>query len=105
LQIGLGRFFPLIGLGFLVFLALIGIGIVTGLLVAVPIVRYFTQLIITPMIMLFMALFVGTPTCVVEQVGTVRSLGRSQELTKGSRWRLLGLFLVTVIPGLIISVL
>jgi hypothetical protein len=105
LQISLGRFFPLIGLGFIVFLTLIGIGIVTGLLVAVPIVKYFAWLMIIPAMMLFMAWSMGTPICVVEQVGPVRSLGRSQELTKGSRWRILGLFLVTAIPGLIISVL
>jgi len=105
LQVSLGRFFPLIGLGFIVFMTLIGIGIVTGLLVAVPIVRYFTPLIIIPVMMLFMAWSMGTPVCVVEQVGPVRSLGRSQELTKGSRWRILGLFVLTIIPGLIISVL
>jgi hypothetical protein len=105
LQVSLGRFFPLIGLGFIIFMTLIGIAIVTGLLAAVPIVVYFTPLIIIPVVTLFVAWSMGTPACVVEQVGPVRSLGRSQELTKGSRWRILGLFLLTAIPGLIISVL
>jgi hypothetical protein len=47
--------------------------------------------------------FVTTPVCVVERVGPFRSLGRSRQLTKGHRWRILGLVLLIAIPGLIVG--
>src|SRR5262249_28346009 len=38
--------------------------------------------------------------CVVERLGPWRSLRRSQELTKGHRWKILGLALLIIIPSL-----
>jgi hypothetical protein len=50
-----------------------------------------------------LAWFVALPVCVVERLGPIRSLGRSRQLTKGYRWRILGLMLpmalITLIAG------
>ena len=39
--------------------------------------------------------FVALPACVIEKLGPFASFGRSRALTKGSRWRLFGLILLT----------
>lgn len=72
---GMSRIFPL-------FLASIlgGIGIGLGML-----------LLIIPGIMLLCRWAVMTPACVVEHLGAVESLKRSAELTKGYRWKVLGI--------------
>jgi len=85
LQIGLRRFFPIIGLALLVS--------ILGMLSAI--------LLIFPALMLFTRWFVGTPACVVEQLGPLRSMGRSAELTKGHRWKVFGLLAALTVLGLI----
>jgi hypothetical protein len=46
---------------------------------------------------------VAMPVCVVEQLGPFGSLGRSRQLTKGHRWKIVGLQMVVIIPALIIG--
>ena len=53
--------------------------------------------------MLLMMWSMGMPACVVERLGPFRSLARSRALTKGRRWRILGLLLLTLIIGRIVS--
>jgi hypothetical protein len=88
---GLARFFPVLGVYILMTLA-IGIGLV---------------LLIVPGMILGMMLFVSLPACIVEKQGPYRSLKRSAELTKGNRWRILGiailLYLGNVIGGGIVK--
>jgi MFS family permease len=85
--IGLRRLFPIVGLTIVMVLAL-GLAAI---------------LLIFPAVMLAMMWFVATPVCVVEQVGPLRSMGRSRELTKGHRWRIFGMLLVIVIPAMIVG--
>jgi uncharacterized membrane protein len=87
LKVGLHRFFPIIGLAIIMGVALM----------------FTSMLLIFPGLILYMMWFVATPVCVVEQLGPVRSLGRSRELTKGHRWKLFGLTLVILIPALIVA--
>jgi branched-subunit amino acid transport protein AzlD len=54
--------------------------------------------------MLLLRWSMGAPVCVVELLGPFRSLGRSRELTKGYCWKILGLLLLSLIPGLILGV-
>jgi hypothetical protein len=86
-RIGLRRFFPIVGLAIsmtiLIFLASI--------------------LLVVPGLILFVMWFVATPACVVEGLGPFRSMGRSRELTKGHRWKVLGLQLAILIPALIVG--
>jgi hypothetical protein len=102
LQVGLDRFFPLLGLGLVAGLAIVGPGIAAGILSLSPL-KYASPLIFIPVIMLFLMWSVSTPVCVVERLGAFGSLARSRELTKGHRWKILGLLLVTIIPGVIIA--
>ena len=69
---------PLIGVGLLVYF-----GIVLGMI-----------LLIVPGIILALMWSVSVPALVEERRGVVASMSRSRALTKGSRWRLFGLFLV-----------
>jgi hypothetical protein len=86
-QVGLGRFFPIVGLAISMGLA----------------VMFASILLIIPGLILYMMWIVATPACVVERLGPFRSMGRSRALTKGHRWKILGLFLLTLIPVAIIG--
>jgi hypothetical protein len=52
------------------------------------------NLLIIPGLILYVVWFVGLPACVVERVGPWTSFRRSQELTKGYRWKILALALL-----------
>ena len=56
-----------------------------------------TLLLIIPGIILTFALYVALPVAVVERPGVVKSLRRSAELTKGSRWAIFAIALITSI--------
>jgi uncharacterized membrane protein len=74
----LGHMGPLIGAALLVSLG-IGLGMVA---------------LVVPGVMAMVAWFVAAPACVVERLGATASIGRSAQLTKGYRWRILGLLIV-----------
>jgi len=105
LRVALGRFFPLIGLVLLIFLAIFGLGllvaVVAGALAVVPGLAVLTPVLgflsIVPYFMLIIMWSVARPACVVERLGPLRSLGRSRELTRGHRWKILGLILLTFV--------
>jgi hypothetical protein len=66
-------------------------------------------LLIVPGIVVGLMFSLTVPVVMAERLGPVRSLGRSRALTKGHRWRLLGLFLVvlatTATPAMLAAVL
>jgi hypothetical protein len=78
LQRAFARFFPLIGLGILWSVALM-----IGFL-----------LLIVPGFILLCMWAVVVPACVVEGLGPIASMSRSAALTKGYRWKILGLLLL-----------
>jgi len=80
LNVALRSFWPLIGL------ALAGLLIVVGLVV-----------LIVPGLVLSTLWFVALPACVIEQLGPWTSLRRSRELTRGHRWKVLGLTVLLMI--------
>jgi hypothetical protein len=84
-KVGLARFLPVVGVALLV-------GILTGLA---------AMLLIFPAFIVLTMLFVAMPVCIVEQLGPVKSMGRSANLTKGYRWRIFGLWLVVILVTLI----
>ncbi len=69
---------PLVGVGLLVYF-----GIVLGMV-----------LLIVPGVIFALMWSVSVPALVEERRGVLASMARSRALTKGSRWRLFGLFLV-----------
>lgn len=72
---------PLIIVGFL-FAVAVGVGFI---------------LLVVPGIILMVMWSVAGPAVVVERDGVGRAFGRSQELTKGVRWKIFGLFLVLLV--------
>jgi hypothetical protein len=80
LNVALRAFWPLIGI------ALAGLLTMVGLI-----------LMVVPGLILSTLWFVVLPACIVEQLGPWASLRRSQELTKGYRWKVLGLTLLLMI--------
>src|SRR5258708_17090641 len=66
-------------------------------------VMFASMLFIVPGLILYMMWSVATPACVVERLGPFRSMARSRALTKGHRWKIFGLLLLTLIPGVIIG--
>jgi hypothetical protein len=85
LKVAFRRFFPLILLA-LVETVLLMLGLI---------------LLVVPGIMLYTMWLVGVAACVVERTGPWRSLRRSQELTKGHRWKLFGLLLLIILISLV----
>jgi hypothetical protein len=47
---------------------------------------------------------VAAPAVVVERDGVFNALGRSRELTKGARWKILGLFLLLGVSYWLLSI-
>lgn len=72
------------------------------LVMIVPILIGFLLLIV-PGVMLAIAWSMALPARVVERTGVLRSLGRSLELTRGSRWAVFGVFVVVLVLGAIIG--
>jgi hypothetical protein len=87
--------------------------IVTGLRRAVPLILVAiisgigigigSVLLIVPGIILAVMWAVAAPAVVAENAGVFESLSRSRALTKGSRWKILGLYLVLVVVALLIA--
>ncbi|MFL6799743.1 MAG: hypothetical protein ACJ8F3_20295 [Xanthobacteraceae bacterium] len=87
LQVGLRRFFPIVGLA-------ISLSVFAG---------FAAIFLVVPGIILFTMWYVATPICVVERLGPFASMGRSRRLTKGHRWRVFGLILLLLVISGIVS--
>jgi hypothetical protein len=107
-RVGLRRILPLVGL------ALVLVLLVLFVFLTIAAVTPFTTpflLILAPVLFLIIVTiyFVTTPICVVEERGPFASMRRSMQLTKGHRWKVLGLWLLLiallVIAGILIGLL
>ncbi len=81
---GLARFLPLLGVAIVC-----GVAIVIGF-----------ALLIVPGLILLCIWYAAGAVCVVEQRGVFASMSRSAELSKGYRWKILGLLLIVGIADL-----
>jgi uncharacterized membrane protein len=61
------------------------------------------MLLIVPGLILYTMWFVAVGPCVVERLGPWTSLSRSQELTKGHRWKIFGLLVLLFVPLNLVS--
>ncbi|CAL78008.1 conserved hypothetical protein; putative permease of the major falicitator superfamily [Bradyrhizobium sp. ORS 278] len=89
LSAGLGRCFPVIGVALL---SSLGIGIAS-------------LFFLIPGLMVYCALYVAVPACVIEKTAVFDSINRSSDLTKGYRWQIFGLILLVYIVSFIILIL
>ena len=87
LALELRRFFPILGA-----VICMGVLIILGFM-----------LLVVPGIILATALAITIPVCVVEQIGPFASIRRSAFLTKGNRWRILGIWLLVAVVTLVAS--
>jgi len=78
------------------FPAVIGVTLLAGLFGGLAAIA-----LIFPAFIVMTMLYVATPVCVVERLGPFKSLGRSANLTKGSRWRVFGMICVVGFIGAI----
>lgn len=78
------------------------VGIVVGFLAYVGIVLG-AVLLIVPGVILFTMWAVALPANTVERTGVLASLSRSQELTRGRRWRVFGTILVPILISAVTS--
>ncbi len=60
-------------------------------------------LLVVPALILWVRWYVAVPVCVVEHLGPIRSIDRSQELTRGYRWQISGLCLLFLIFAVIVG--
>lgn len=60
-------------------------------------------LLVVPGVMLALAWCVAGPTLVVERTGITQVFGRSAQLTRNNRWRILGLFLIFFVIVIVIE--
>jgi MFS family permease len=103
LRVGLRRVFPLIGLAVVIGLAVIALLGGSFFFVVPGLVFAGLLLLIIPAVMLLLMWSMGVAACVVERLGPFRSLARGRALTKGHRWKILGLLLLTLIIGAIVG--
>jgi hypothetical protein len=82
-SVGLSRLLPVLGVGLLVGLCILG-----GLI-----------LLIIPAFIIMCMLWVAVPVAVIERPGVTASLRRSAELTKGHRWSIFGVIIVLGLIG------
>jgi hypothetical protein len=59
--------------------------------------------LVIPGIIVGCALYVALPACMIELLGATHSLGRSRELTRGSRWPIFGLLLLVGVAGAVLG--
>jgi hypothetical protein len=89
LKRGLARFFPIIGV---VLCIAFGGGLAS-------------LLFLVPGVIVMLMWYVAVPVCVVEERGPIASLGRSRELTKGSRWKVFGIVIVILVASFVLQLI
>ena len=109
LSVGLRRLLPALATGivagvltYLPLVAAVGIAVATGSWETGAI--GLMSLAVVPMLMLQTALWVAVPAAVVERPGVFGAIGRSFRLTRGSRWRILGVNLVLLVVSAVLEV-
>jgi hypothetical protein len=107
LWITLQRFFPLVGLVLCMGLVLIALGPLAIALLLRPSANNANSLLVFVIagFALFLAWSVAMPVCVVEGLNPFRSLGRSRELTKRHRMKIVVLMLLAIIAGMAMALI
>jgi hypothetical protein len=113
---GLRALPALLGVLVLLFLMLLGFAMVVGLVWAVvvfgilgdpksPMSAVLLPLFAVPVLIVALRLSLIVPVVVAERAGSIMSMRRSAELTKGNLWRLLGVFVISALVFFVINAL
>jgi len=81
-------------------LPVVGIALIVGILVNVGML-----LLIVPGVILYVMFWVAIPVAVVERPGVIASLQRSMFLTKGNRWRIVGILVILWVVLIVVILL
>lgn len=84
--------------GLSVALPLVGLALLTG----IALMAGFTLLFV-PGVIFALMWTVATPVLVEERLGVLETFGRSAELTKGARWKILGLLLMVLVAYMLLT--
>ncbi|HXZ01062.1 MAG TPA: hypothetical protein VEI03_13760 [Stellaceae bacterium] len=84
---GWARFFPILGMVLLQTLGIV----------------FASIFFVIPGLMFLTTWYVALPACVIERLGPAASLGRSNDLTKGNRWRVFGIIAAVYIANAIVQ--
>jgi hypothetical protein len=105
IQMALRSFLPALGIGVVVFLAMILAVLVTAFIASlIPIIGWLIGLAILIAAAIWaLSISVAIPVVVQEREGVFGSISRSRQLTKGSRWSIFWLFLIIGIVAIIIQ--
>ena len=111
IRVGLRRLLPVLGLAITAVLALLAylVGVIAALAglgnsgLSPGWIALGVLVSVIPGVALYLMWSVAVPVCVVEQLGPLRSLGRSRALTKGCRMKIFGLTLLVLLPTAVIS--
>ncbi|HVH85135.1 MAG TPA: hypothetical protein VM912_00305 [Terriglobales bacterium] len=80
-------------------LAVIGVTILFGISVGIGF-----MLLVIPGILVLMWYSLAVPATVVEQIGVSRAFNRSSSLSKGSGWRILGVYILLLILTIVLDI-
>jgi len=106
------RILSILGVALLMVLAavifsILGTAVIVGLVALIGSVGASLLGVLITLITFFLAttvLFVTIPACTIEPLGSVASLFRSVELTKGYRWRVFGLILIVLLGTFVAAI-
>ena len=88
-----------LGTGMRFLLPVLGVSILTGIAVVLGFV-----LLIIPGVLMSLAWCVNVPVVVVERKGVTATFSRSADLTRGSRWPILGLIIAYILVAFVIDI-
>jgi len=105
IQIALRSFLPALGIGVVVFLAMVLAGFVMVMIASlIPFIGWLIGLaILIAAAIWVLSISVAIPVVVQERDGVFGSISRSRALTKGSRWSIFGLFLIIGVIAIVIQ--
>src|SRR5262249_23755846 len=92
---------PVIGTFIVLLGVFLGLAIVAAILAFIPILGILADIVL--FVFAYIIFWIVIPIAVVERPGPVASLKRSIELTKGNRWRILGIILLLFVISIGIS--
>lgn len=96
LRVAAMNFLPVLGISILLILALL-----LPFVFATVLLKWLGVLLsLIPILMMALAWAVAVPAQVIEQTGVIQSFGRSAQLTRGSRWRLLAMAFIYMLLAL-----
>lgn len=93
---------PVIGTLLVLVGVFLGFAIVAGILAFIPILGVIVDLVL--FVFLYIIFWVVIPVAVVERPGPVECLKRSIALTKGNRWRILGIILLLFVISIGVNI-